>query len=145
MAAPGPVPDFKHWWRVFGDSKIDLLVKRAIKNNLDLRQAIARFRAARALTGRSHAKLLPSLSVHTYSLPDPSSTTSYFQSGFDAEWELGLFGRRDGTLRMADADVGITAASVQAVQVSVVAEVVRSYMEYARRRSVKRCSRCLLK
>ncbi|MBI3343479.1 MAG: efflux transporter outer membrane subunit [Gammaproteobacteria bacterium] len=129
MAAPGPAPDFKHWWRVFGDAKIDLLVKRAIENNLDLRQAIARFRAARALTGRSQAELLPSLSVRTYSLPDPSGTTSYFQSGFDAEWELGLFGRRDGTLRMADADVGIAAASVQAAQVSVVAEVVRSYME----------------
>src|SRR5204863_9744596 len=43
--------DLRRWWTVFGDEKLNSLVDRAIRRNLDLRAAEARVREARAQVG----------------------------------------------------------------------------------------------
>jgi NodT family efflux transporter outer membrane factor (OMF) lipoprotein len=129
-AALGPAPDFRGWWHAFGDSDLDRLVERALEGNLALRQSMYRVAAARAIAGRSGTAFRPELGAHTFAEPTPDSSASYFQAGFDARWELGLFGRAESTARIAEADVGTAGIDAEAARVTVVAEVVRVYLEW---------------
>jgi NodT family efflux transporter outer membrane factor (OMF) lipoprotein len=127
--ALGPAPDFHGWWRAFGDAELDRLVERSLAENLSLQQAAYRVRAARALASQSAAALKPEVSAHTFAEPAPDSSASYFQAGFDAKWEFGLFGRGESNARVAAADVGLAEVDADAARVSVVAEVARAYVE----------------
>ena len=128
-AASAPAPDLRGWWKAFDDAELDRLVEAALAENLTLRQAGLRIEAARALAGTAHTQFLPSLGAHTYSEPTPDSSASYFQLGFDAKWELALFGRGTSHARVAAANLDLAASDAQAARVSVVAEVVRSYVD----------------
>ena len=128
-AALGPAPDFHGWWHAFGDAELDRLVERALAENLSLQQAAWRVRAARSLADRSSAALKPEVGFHTFAEPAPDSSASYFQAGFDAKWEFGLFGRGESNARVAAADVGLAEVDANAARVTVVAEVARAYVE----------------
>jgi NodT family efflux transporter outer membrane factor (OMF) lipoprotein len=128
-AALGPAPDLRGWWKAFGDAELDRLVERALEQNLTIAQAALRIDAARVLTQHRYAAFLPSLGAHTFAEPAPDSSASYFQVGFDAKWELGLFGSAKSHARIAKADQRISESEAQAARVSVVAEVVRTYLE----------------
>jgi len=128
--APGAVqPDLAAWWRAFGDPRLDALVDAAQAQNLGVAEARHRLEAARSQASSTRLRYVPNLSARTVSAANVESTASYFQVGFDASWELGLFGRRRGDLALAGADVGAAAAEVDAARVSVVAEVARTYLE----------------
>jgi multidrug efflux system outer membrane protein len=126
---PGPTPNLDSWWRAFDDAQLDHLIERALAQNLSLQQAQLRLRAARALQHRSGTQFEPQLSFHTFSQPDPSGATSYYEIGFDALWEFGFFGRGLGNARIAQADAATAATEAVAAQVSVIAEVARSYID----------------
>lgn len=127
--AQAAAPDLHGWWKAFNDAELDRLVERALAGNLTIAQAALRIDAARALAGATHAPYLPQLSARGYSEPTPDSSASYYQVGFDAKWELGLFGRYQNQARVTAGDLGIAEADTQAARVSVVAEVVRTYIE----------------
>ncbi len=126
--ALGPRPDLAHWWRGFGDPVLDTLVTRALHENLDLQAAGERLAAARALAPTVTARYLPQLSLYTNQQPTPGSTASYFQVGFDAVWQLGVFGRAESERRVIAGNAGLAAADLAAARVAVVAEVVRNYL-----------------
>ena len=121
--------DLHGWWHAFADPELDALVDRALANNLDVAQAVERLRAVRARRDRAGARYLPALSVATNDVVDPSASASYFFVGFDANWELGLFGRAEGTRREAQGALDAGVADLRSVQVSLVAEVVRDWIE----------------
>jgi NodT family efflux transporter outer membrane factor (OMF) lipoprotein len=125
----GPAPDLDSWWHAFNDAQLDALIERALQQNLTLQQASLRLRGARALQHRSGTQFMPQLNFHTFSQPDPAATTSYYEIGFDAQWELGFFGRGRGNARVAAADLQSAAASVTAARVSLIAEVARNYID----------------
>ena len=125
----GPAPDLDSWWHAFNDAQLDALIERALKQNLTLQQATLRLRGARALQNRSGTQFMPQLNFHTFSEPDPAATTSYYEIGFDAQWELGFFGRGLGNARVAAADLQTAETSATAARVSLIAEVARSYVD----------------
>src|SRR5256885_970522 len=47
------------WWTTFNDPQLDSLIQRAVDSNLDLRQAEARIRQARAARGVVSANFWP--------------------------------------------------------------------------------------
>lgn len=122
-------PDPAGWWRAFADPELDRLVEAALADNLAIGEARARLAGARVLGEHATAGYWPQARAHTLSEPTPDSSASYFQMGFDALWELPLFGRGASQAYMAQADVSAAASLVQAARVSVVAEVVRNYIE----------------
>jgi NodT family efflux transporter outer membrane factor (OMF) lipoprotein len=128
-ASGAAAPDLRAWWNAFHDAELDRLVDAAIAANLTLAQAVLRIESARAIAGSAHAGFQPQIGAHTYSEPTPDSSASYFQAGFDARWELGLFGRSQSQQRSTAADLGIAESEAQAARVSVVAEVARAYVE----------------
>ncbi len=90
------------WWKVFEDPVLDDLVGRAVAGNLDLKQAEARLRQSRALFKDARLDLLPRItSDATYNrseeqIPGFGSARVPIESaqlGFDAAWEIDLFGR----------------------------------------------------
>ncbi|MER3546734.1 MAG: RND transporter, partial [Rhodanobacteraceae bacterium] len=128
-ASNAPAPDLHGWWKSFDDPQLNALIDQALHDNLDVQQAALRLRAARALESVAGAQYQPQLAFRTLSLPTPEAAANYFQAGFDAEWELGLFGRRQANNDVAAAEAGIAQAELQSARVSLVAEVARAYLQ----------------
>ncbi|WP_296556766.1 TolC family protein [Pigmentiphaga sp.] len=117
------------WWKAFADPQLDDLVRQALAGNLTIAEAHARLQASRKLHGVADAAYLPNLNFRTRDAVAADASSSYFQAGFDATWELGLFGRGEATERLARANVEAAAATLQGARVSVAAEVVRAWRE----------------
>ncbi|ROM57689.1 RND transporter [Pseudomonas poae] len=122
-------PDLNQWWRAFNDPQLDALVERALQNNLDVAAAVERLRAARVLREHSQSPYLPALGIKTHDAISPDTSTSYFLLGFDAQWELPLFGAGQSADRVAQGNQALVVADLRNVQVSLVAEVVRQWIE----------------
>jgi len=58
-----------------------------------------------------------------------SEPYNLYQAGFDASWEIDLWGRVRRSIEAADADAGASAALLRQAQLSVQAEVARNYFE----------------
>jgi len=131
-----PVAPQAQWWGEFGDSELDGLVRRALAANLDLAAAAARVRAARAVFSGSRYDLAPHVPL-TASYDKGESQQPGFgtaripvasdQLGFDAQWELDLFGHVRRSIEAAHADLGVQQAEQRGAGVSVAAEVARNY------------------
>ena len=137
------------WWKALGDPGLDSLVERAVAGNLDLRVARARVleaRAQRGVTGAGDGLQLDATGSYSRSRtserifrPGASSTggaTSegssghdLYQVGFDASWELDLFGQVRREVEAADADLAAAQESQRDVLVTLIAEVGRSYID----------------
>jgi outer membrane protein, multidrug efflux system len=128
VADAGTPTDLHGWWHVFDDPALDALVDEALAHSLVPREAMARLRAARALHGEADARFLPQLSARTEDIPDPDANASFFVAGFDAQWELDLFGRRGAAQRVARGELDAAASDVRAANVSLVAEVTRDWL-----------------
>lgn len=144
-SAPADEAALQQWWRTFGDPTLDSLVDRAVASNLDLRIAEARLREARALRAVAASELLPAVDgVGSYQRQrssesitrggnfgpgGPGSTTNLFQLGFDASWEIDVWGRVRRSVEAADADLGAAVEETRDVLVTVLAEVARNYVE----------------
>jgi multidrug efflux system outer membrane protein len=124
------------WWKQFGDPTLDALIRRAAAHNLDLRIAVARLAESRALLGGAKSQQWPTIDAGaSYSrsreqqpgFSDQRSTVTSYQAGFDASWELDLFGGVRRSVEAARADLGASEAALQDAQVSLFAEVARNY------------------
>ena len=133
--------DLAAWWKRFSDTNLDALVSLAVQSNLTLQIAEARVREARAEQGVVAGGLWPSLGTSgSYSrnrwarnnfppLP-PGTIVDYnlYSAGFDAAWELDIFGGTRRAVEAANADIGAAEYSQRDVLVSVLAEVARNYI-----------------
>jgi len=126
------------WWREFEDGELDQLVHRALAANLDLRSAYDRVSAARAvfverkLDYAPHVPLDGAYSHSNEQQPGFGSSRFDIQSdslGFDAAWELDLFGRVRRSVEAARADLGAEQANYLGAEVTIAAEVARNYFE----------------
>jgi outer membrane protein, multidrug efflux system len=126
------------WWQEFGDGELDSLVHRALSANLDLRSAYDRVLAARAvfverkLDYAPHVQMDASYSHFDEQQPGfgPARINAQSDSlGFDAAWEIDLFGHVRRSVEAARADLGVERANYQDAQVTVAAEVARNYFE----------------
>ncbi|MGA0586459.1 TolC family protein [Dyella sp. KRB-257] len=125
-AAPA---DLRGWWHAFHDPALDALVDTALRDNLDVARAKERLLAARAMTRSADVAYRPRLRAKTQDAIDPDASASFFVAGFDATWELNLFGRGTATNRQARGQLDASAADLQQVRVTLVAEVVRNWLE----------------
>jgi multidrug efflux system outer membrane protein len=138
--SPAFVPQMPEaaWWQEFDDPELDALMRRALTANLDLRGAYDRVRSARAVFVERKLDYAPHVQLDgAYSHLDeqqPGFGTDRFniQSdslGFDAAWEIDLFGRVRRSVEAARADLGAESANYRDAQVTVAAEVARNYFE----------------
>jgi len=132
--------EFVHWWKTFEDPMLDSLIGRAVQSNYDLKAAGARLRAARALRGAAVADLFPTINaVGSYTKARRSQNalsfgvrlldTDTYLAGFDATWEIDVFGGKRRALEAANADLQAVEEDRRSVLVSLLAEVARNYVE----------------
>jgi NodT family efflux transporter outer membrane factor (OMF) lipoprotein len=136
------------WWRVFNDSQLNSLIERAVASNLDLKLAEARIREARGLRGIVAADLLPNVNVSAdytrirssgNAVPiegdgevaefRPAAEQNLFETGFDAAWEIDVFGRIRRAVEAADADIASAQWDRRDVLITLLSEVARNYVE----------------
>jgi len=126
------------WWQQFEDTELDGLVGRALAANLDLRSAYDRVKAARAVFVERNFDYAPHVPLDaSYTHFDeqqpgfgPARINAQSDSlGFDASWEIDLFGHVRRSVEAAKADLGAERANYQDAQVTVAAEVARNYFE----------------
>ena len=140
--------DLEHWWTAFHDPLLDALVGRAVEANLDLKIAGARVREARAVRGIAASAALPQVGVHGTAArtersdavppfnaftagdsPFGSRTQNIFEAGFDAGWELDVFGGVRSDVQAAVAQVQSAEEGRRDILVTLLADVARSYAE----------------
>ena len=124
------------WWGTLNDPELESLVERAVKGNLDLKNARARIREARALRGIRRADLFPTLDAGGSATKSRSSENSgtgkeikLYSAGFDAGWELDIFGGTRRAIEAAQADLEATQEDLHDVLVSLLAEVALNFVE----------------
>ncbi len=130
------------WWTLFNDELLTELETKALVANLDLQVATSRIEQSRAQLGIATSELLPNVAVGASytrealskrgkfaALGAPTTPTNFYQMGFDASWELDLWGRarrvREGTAATLEA----TIYDREAVSVTLAAEVARIYLQ----------------
>jgi NodT family efflux transporter outer membrane factor (OMF) lipoprotein len=132
--------ELEQWWKTFDDPTLASLIGRAVESNYDLKAAEARLRAGRALKGAVLADFFPTIdanasytkarrSVNALSFPVQLIDTDTYQAGFDASWEIDVFGGKRRALEAANADLQAIEEDRRSVLVSLLAEVARNYVE----------------
>lgn len=137
------------WWLSFNDTELNSLIERAVQGNLDIQGAEARMRAARANLDIASALRLPTFSAtgsytrgrESENVPgstsasggppsalDATKSENLFHAGFDARWELDLFGSVHRSTELADANYQGSLHDRSGVVLSLLAEVTRHYI-----------------
>jgi multidrug efflux system outer membrane protein len=126
------------WWGQFEDPVLDALEAAALTANYDVGVAVARLEQSRAVFDEAARDRYPTVTaganveVREQVIPgftqSPIRTEAY-RAGFDAFWEIDLFGRVRSAVDAAAATADSLAAVVDGVRVSVAAEVARNYFE----------------
>ena len=136
------------WWRQFGDFQLGQLIDEALAGSLDLRLAQARLRQARASREQAAGGLFPILTASTGASRSKNATAinpqpprTVYDAGFDASWEIDIFGGARRGIEAATADQAASEARLNHTRVSLVAEVALNYVElrsYQRRIAIAR-------
>ena len=140
-ATPAP----NQWWLAFNDPQLNDLIAAAFAHSPDVHIAQARLRESRSQLQKQRANELPKISGDAAALrmrsPDLSSLSSgsstssgrgplqLYTAGFDATWEIDLFGGTRRAIEAASADAEAVDADLADTQVSLAAEVAQAYVE----------------
>jgi NodT family efflux transporter outer membrane factor (OMF) lipoprotein len=141
-ATTAPLPDVDApFWSRFDDPLLDELVATALRENHDLRIALARFDQSNALLREARFDQLPTVTAGASvadsraslgQLPGATRTdrdTNRYSAQLDVAWELDVFGRVRRNVESQRAEAAADAADLAAVQVAIVGEVARTYLE----------------
>jgi NodT family efflux transporter outer membrane factor (OMF) lipoprotein len=140
VAAAAPALDRAAWWKGFGDPLLDDLMARAVRGNLDLQQAQARILQARATLGTAEAARLPSVNATAEVSRSETSansigstgvvpgTTTLYQAGFDASWELDLFGGLRKSQQAAEHRLQASVEDLGDVTLTLLGDVAGNYI-----------------
>ncbi|WP_434576331.1 efflux transporter outer membrane subunit [Pseudomonas sp. Z3-6] len=137
---PGAVP--RQWWQLFNDPLLTQLQSQAHAGNLDLQIAAERIDQSRAQLGITASQLLPSVGANASyarealsehgkfaALGAPTAPSNFWQMGFDASWEIDLWGRARRAREGAAATLEATVHEREAARVALSAEVARTYLQ----------------
>jgi NodT family efflux transporter outer membrane factor (OMF) lipoprotein len=155
MPVGGEQPLPEHWWRAFGDPLLNRLQERALDASPDLRTAALRLAQARVQRSTVAAQQGPEVGVSgsvnrqrqseygagtrmidAIGVDDRATLAkilsepfTLYQAGFDASWELDLWGRVRRSIEAADADVAGQAALLDLARLSLASDVAGNYFE----------------
>jgi NodT family efflux transporter outer membrane factor (OMF) lipoprotein len=149
VTAAGADVDLSTWWRALNDEELNSLVERAIKSNFDLAIALDRLQQARTYEVAVIGHALPEVDASGAAgrgtgtdlargradqglvSADNSEGLTHINTlvGFDAVWELDLFGKYRREFQAAHADTQAARAARYGVLTAVIADVVRSYVD----------------
>jgi NodT family efflux transporter outer membrane factor (OMF) lipoprotein len=146
----------QQWWTTFNDPELTSLIERAVDGNLNLVAATSRIRQARAQRGVTAAALYPQVNAtggYTHSRTSQnvfnfggfsgasggtggsgggtafSPVSDLYQAGFDASWEIDVFGGTRRGVESADASIQAAIEDRRDVLVTLMSEVAVNYVQ----------------
>ncbi|MGB6452015.1 MAG: efflux transporter outer membrane subunit [Steroidobacteraceae bacterium] len=147
--AAGSSADLATWWRALGDRELDSLVDRAVTGNPSVLIALDRLQAARLYEAGLSGTLLPAVDASAgfgrgtgndltrgrvaepLTSGDSTSGLTHVTTvgGFDAVWEIDVFGKLRREIEQARYNTEAAADARNAVLVSEIADVARAYVD----------------
>ena len=141
-----PLPDARDWWRDLGDARLNALVERALKDNLDIEQALARIDQTRAQAGLARANQLPAAEVDgslarsrqsldaglgqiSHYVPSYPRVANEAQLGLSAAWQLDFAGGNRRAREAALAQLSGAHAGADAARLTVAGAVAEAYID----------------
>lgn len=143
VSAPPPA----RWWEALNDPVLTGLIDQALEESPTIHEAQARLRAARSGLDENRAKRLPNGGANaleaTARVPTGAlnvlsggagsggasiSDINLYSAGFDASWELDIFGGTHRAIEAAGAQAGAQEAQLEDAQVELAAEVAQAYV-----------------
>jgi multidrug efflux system outer membrane protein len=128
-------------WQDLGDSTLSRLIHEAVRANLDVQAAEARVRGARSARTEAALDFAPTVTFQGGYTRQRIASASFpigagrfpdqdiWDGGFDASWELDLFGRVRRNVQAQGAFVAVNQEDLRNVQVSLTAELARAYFD----------------
>ncbi len=139
-----------NWWEMFQDPVLNRLIQDAFTYNTDIRQAVGNLRRARGALAEARAGRLPTTDLSaSYARERVGAATAqgqgipgagaaggpshvdfdYYQLGFDASYEVDVFGRVTRSVQAAHRDAQAAIAALDGARISIAAQVAQSYAE----------------
>ncbi len=125
-----------YWWETLEDPLLTKLIEKAVQGNLDLKLAQARVKEERARRGIAQADRFPtvdtSASVTKIGTSEETGTggeSDLYATGFDASWEVDIFGGKRRAVESAVASVQSRQEQLNDTLITLVAEVALNYVE----------------
>ena len=148
-ATDNRVVDTARWWRALHDRELNSLIDRAIAASPTLEIALDRLQQARAQEAVVIGAALPEAegsagggwgtgsdltrgrAAQTLVSGDSTAGLKQINSivGFDAAWEIDIFGKYRRAIEAAQYDVEAAIAARNAVLISLIADVTRAYLD----------------
>ena len=120
------------WWESFNSEELNLLIEKGLKNNLDIHQARARMRQAKAALEKAGGSTAPSFAGTLQStrsrMPDVEDTDTY---SFDlsASYELDMWGRVDALIKAENFDFQASKADLETSAMTVAASIAETWLD----------------
>ena len=131
--APGAL---HRWWESLDDAVLSVLIERAVDANLDIRKAASQLQQARLERSRARGLLFPTLGISgaageqgRIDRNEPDTSDEFYTAGFDASWEIDVFGGARRANEAARAELAAANEARRDVLVSVLAEVALNFVE----------------
>jgi outer membrane protein, multidrug efflux system len=142
--------ELTRWWTAFNDPLLNSLVERGVRSNLDLRLAEARIREARAVRAVTASGAWPTVDVsgsYTRNRASENAVGSpaqgavavpgagadldqnLYRTGFDASWEIDVFGGVRRSVEAADATIEATVEDRRNTLVTLLGDVAKNYID----------------
>lgn len=123
-------PELAKWWTRLGDPMLDELIDEAVAGNLNVANAKASIREARASYRQTVGALLPSANGSAGADRGKSggSISSQFQAGLDSSWELDLFGGNKRAVEAARYGMDAAEEELRATLLTLIGDVATNYV-----------------
>lgn len=131
VALPASTSANTQWWEPFKGSGLEPLLTLAIHDNPGLGAIAERVAAARLQRQHATDTLLPRLDARTYNAIDPDASAAYVMGGFEAVWEIGLFGRLEAVRDLSQAELDSALADAEAAQTALLGNIANDYVVLA--------------
>lgn len=130
----------EEWWRRFNDPILSSLSDKAVSNNKNISAAIETVFAARSIQDEVEFDRFPTVEARAGFVRQRLSrdgiggaaadrTFNTYDAGFDALWELDIFGRISRSIEAAEAETEAAEADLAALMVTILSDVGRGYIE----------------
>jgi NodT family efflux transporter outer membrane factor (OMF) lipoprotein len=135
------ISSLRNWWLIFNDKNLNQIVQKSIENNFDLKIALEKIEQTRAYYRLKRANLFPEIdltaSAIRYKVSQNTETTFFipqkefniFQIGFDAIWEIDLFGRLRREKQAAFYDFQSYIENMRNVYITIISDAARYYID----------------
>jgi len=129
------IEEQNRWWQSFKDPLMDVMAKDLITQNLDIKIAKLRISEARAVARSANSGFFPEISASANGSRGNKQSgfnkpKSINQGGFDVAWEIDVFGQTQALINSAEHRVESSIASAEDITNYVIAELIRSIIEF---------------